>query len=354
MKEFIETLKKKVLAGQEVSFEEAMRLIEIEITDKENINALLEAARQITFHFNTDEPGLCSLINAKSYLCGEDCGFCSQSVRFDTRVNRYKLMPTDEVVAAAKDFEKKGAVNFCVVTSGGDLNEKEFDQVIEIYKRLSAETNMNLDGSLGFLTPERVERLKEAGLRRFNNNLQSSREFYPNIVTTHTYDKRLETMDFLKEGNVEICSGGILGMGETREDRIKLAFELKPYAPHCLPMNILNPRPGTPLENVPQPDPMEMVKTIAVFRFIHPKANIKLAGGREINLANGYQEVALKGGANGLIIGGYLTTEGNPIKADFEMLQRAGFKPKKNPKAQDLPETVSAASCESNGKCGCK
>lgn len=351
MKPFITNLKNKVLGGGEISFEEAARLIEISIDDKENLEALLEAAREITFHFNSDEPGLCSLINAKSNLCGEDCGFCSQSVRFDTRVNRYQLMSSDEVVAAAKDFEKKGAVNFCVVTSGGDLNDKEFDQIIGIYQRLKAETNMNLDGSLGFLTLERVERLKEAGLRRFNNNLQSSREFYPNIVTTHSYDKRLETMDFLKDGHVEICSGGILGMGETREDRIKLAFELKPYAPHCLPMNILNPRPGTPLENVPQPDPMEMVKTIAVFRFIHPRANIKLAGGREVNLGGTYQEIALKAGANGLIIGGYLTTEGNPIKADFEMLKRAGFKPRKNPKSQELPESVSSASCDSH--CGC-
>jgi biotin synthase len=348
MKTFIEELKNRVLSGGEVTFEEAMRLVEIEITDKENVEALLEAAREITFQLNTDEPGLCSLINAKSNLCGEDCGFCSQSVRFDTRVNQYQLMSSDEVVAAAKNFEKKGAVNFCVVTSGGALNEKEFDQIIEIYKRLKAETNMSLDGSLGFLTAERVERLKEAGLRRFNNNLQSSREFYPKIVTTHSFDKRLETMDMLRDGNVEICSGGILGMGETREDRVKLAFELKPYAPHCLPMNILNPRPGTPLENVPQPDPMEMVKTIAVYRFIHPKANIKLAGGREVNLGSVYQEASLKGGANGLIIGGYLTTEGNPIKADFEMLKRAGFKPKKNPKAEELPETVSAASCDKN------
>lgn len=346
MKPFIEELKNRILSGGEISVEEAGRLIDIEITDTANLDCLLDAARQITFHFNSDEPGLCSLVNAKSYLCGEDCGFCSQSVRFDTRVNRYKLMSADEVVAAAKSFEKKGAVNFCVVTSGGDLNDAEFDNVIEIYKRLKAETNMSLDGSLGFLTPERVERLKEAGLRRFNNNLQSSREFYPKIVSTHTYDKRIETMKMLQNSDVEICSGGILGMGETREDRVKLAFELKPFEPHCLPMNILNPRPGTPLENLPQPDPMEMIKTIAVFRFIHPKANIKLAGGREVNLGNQYQEIALKGGANGLIIGGYLTTEGNPIKSDFEMLQRAGFKPRKNPKTQELPETVSPASCD--------
>ncbi len=332
MKNLIEELKNKVLGGGEVSFEEAMKLVEIDPAGPD-MEPLLEAAREINFNFNSNEPGLCSLINAKSYLCGEDCGFCSQSVRFDTRVNRYQMMPTEEVVAAAKDFEKKGAHNFCVVTSGGELSEKEFDQVIEIYTRLKAETSMNLDGSLGFLTPERVKRLKETGVRRFNDNLQSSREFYPKIVTTHTYDKRLETLKMLQDGNMEICSGGILGMGETREDRVKLAFELKPFAPHCLPMNILNPRPGTPLENVPAPDPLEMVKTIAVYRFIHPKANIKLAGGREVNLGNQYQEMSLKGGANGLIVGGYLTTSANPMKDDFEMLKRAGFEPAKRPAA---------------------
>lgn len=337
MKEFILELKNRVISGGEVSFEEAVKLIEIE--KNEDLEVLLDAARELTFHFNSDEPGLCSLINAKSYMCGEDCGFCSQSVRFDTRVNRYQLMPTEEVVKAAKEFEKKGAHNFCVVTSGGDLNDKEFDQVIEIYERLQQETKMNLDGSLGFLTPERVERLKNAGVRRFNNNLQSSREFYPQIVTTHTYDKRIESLKMLLDGGMEICSGGILGMGETKADRIKLAFELKPYAPHCLPMNILNPRPGTPLENVPAPDPVEMVKTIAVFRFIHPKANIKLAGGREMNLGDIYQEKALNGGANGLIVGGYLTTDSRPMQDDFEMLKRAGFKPSRKPQNIEVSET---------------
>ncbi len=322
--EWIKEMKDRVLQGEELLFEDAMRLIEIE-NDSEEFHALLAGAREITFHYNAEEPGLCSLINAKSNLCGEDCGFCSQSVRFDTRVDTYNLMPVDEVVNRAKEFEKRGAQNFCVVTSGGALTDAEFEKVLEMYRRLDAETSMNLDGSLGFLTPERVQRLKEAGVRRFNNNLQSSREFYPKIVSTHTYDKRIETLKHLQEGNMEICSGGILGMGETREDRIKLAFELKPYAPHCLPMNILNPRPGTPLQDEPKPDPLEMIKTIAVYRFIHPRSNIKLAGGRELNLGEKYQEMALQGGANGLIIGGYLTTDGNPVQTDIAMLERSGF-----------------------------
>src|SRR3989338_4642614 len=258
-------LKDRVMQGGEIAFEEALDLIELR--DPQLVDVLLEAAREMTFHFNSDTPGLCSLLNAKSYLCGEDCGFCAQSVRFETRVDRYQLMPVEEVVKAAKEFERKGAHNFCVVTSGGELNDEEFEKIIEIYQRLQKETKLNLDGSLGFLSAEKVQRLKEAGVRRFNSNLQSSREFYPKIVTTHSYDKRLETLRLLQEGGMEICSGGILAMGETAKDRVSLAFELKPYQPHCLPMNVLNPRPGTPLENVPPADPMDMVKTIAVYRF---------------------------------------------------------------------------------------
>ena len=320
---WIESLKKRVLEGGEIGYDEANELIQLE--DPQDIGALLEAAREITYHFNSTRPGLCSLLNAKSYLCGEDCGFCAQSVRFDTAADRYGLMHPEEVIEAAKRAEAHGAQNFCIVTSGAAPGEEEFEKILEILKRLAGETCLNLDASLGFITEEQARRLKEAGLRRFNHNLQSSREFYPKIVSTHTYETRLETIRALLEGGLELCSGGILGMGESREDRVKLAFELKPHAPHCIPMNILNPRPGTPLEDQPKPDPEEILKTIAVFRFIHPRANIKLAGGREVNLTSEEQERALRGGANGLIVGGYLTTSGNPVQEDLKMLRAAGF-----------------------------
>ena len=162
-------------------------------------------------------------------------------------------------------------------------------------------------------------------MRRFNHNLQCSREFYPRIVSTHTYDERMETLKILGENGVEVCSGGIFGMGETGEDRIRLAFELKPYDLHCLPINILNPRPGTPLEKQEALSPEEIIKTIAIYRFIHPKANIKLAGGRELNLGVYFQEKALRGGVNGFVVGGYLTTAGNPLGEDLDMLRRSGF-----------------------------
>ena len=324
----IDSLKDRILHGGEISFEEALDLMEIE--DSTDLGSLFEAAREITHHFNSSTPGLCTLLNAKSYLCGEDCGFCAQSVRFDTSADRYQLMEPEKVVEAAKRAERHGAQNFCIVTSGAAPTDEEFEKILFVLNKLSKESRLNLDASLGFITEEQARRLKEAGLRRFNHNLQSSREFYPKIVSTHTYETRLETIRALLEGGLELCSGGILGMGESREERVKLAFELKPHAPHCIPMNVLNPRPGTPLEDQPKPDPREILKTIAVFRFIHPRANIKLAGGREVNLTLAEQEQALRGGANGLILGGYLTTSGNPVEEDLKMLERAGFEVKRN------------------------
>ncbi|OGX03856.1 MAG: biotin synthase BioB [Omnitrophica bacterium RIFCSPLOWO2_12_FULL_50_11] len=319
----IGTLKDRVIAGGAIEYEEALALIEIE--DVHLADELLKAAHEITLAFHANRAGLCSLINAKSYLCGEDCGFCSQSVRYETSAARYELLEPEIIIGAAKKAEQQGAQNFCIVTSGGSLSDDEFERIEAIVKQLGEETDLGIDASLGFLTPERVRRLKEAGLRRFNSNLQTSREFYPTIVSTHSYDTRIETLEHLRDGGVEVCSGGILGMGETREDRVKMAFELKRFAPECLPVNILNPRPGTPLEHAPKLEPFEILKTIAVYRFILPRSNIKLAGGREVNLTKEEQEKALKGGANGLILGGYLTTAGNPVTQDLNMLRRIGY-----------------------------
>ena len=320
--DFLTELKDRILKGSEITYDEALSLIEIE--DPELLNTLRQAAHEITLAFHSNKAGLCSLINAKSYLCGEDCGFCSQSVRFETSVARYELLEPEVIIGAAKKAEQFGAQNFCIVTSGGALNDGEFERIIDIIKILKRETKLGIDGSMGFLTAERVKRLKEAGLRRFNSNLQTSPEFYPEIVSTHSYDKRVETLELLREGEVEVCSGGILGMGESREDRVKMAFELKQFQPECLPINILNPRPGTPLEHAPKLSTDEILKTVAVYRFILPKSNIKLAAGRELNLGN-EQDKALQGGANGLIVGGYLTTAANPVKDDLAMLRRTGY-----------------------------
>ena len=331
LRSFIEGLKTKVLTGGEISLEDALSLAGIE--DNAGVDALLDAAHEIMLSNRSRRPDLCSLVNAKSYLCSEDCGFCSQSAHYQTGVKRYPLMEPEEVLAIAKRCEAQGIQSFCVVTSGETLNDAEFHKVLKTFQLLSEKTRLRLDGSLGNLTAEQIRALKEAGLRRFNHNLQCSREFYPKIVSTHTYDERMETLGFLKEHGVEICSGGILGMGESREDRVRLAFELKKYPIHCLPVNILNPRPGTPLEKERPIDPVEVLKTAAVYRFIHPQANIKLAGGRELNLGVYFQEKALRGGVNGLVVGGYLTTGGNPLQEDKDLLERAGFEMEDHSKA---------------------
>ncbi len=323
MKAFIQELKSRVLSGGAITQEEALRLVSIEDVSTREI--LAEAAHALTEKFCPSKPDLCSLVNAKSYLCSEDCGFCSQSSHYKTGVKRYPLMRPEEVLVQAQTAEANGVQSFCVVTSGETLNDAEFEQVLATFRLLTEKTGLRLDGSLGNLTAEQVRKLQEAGMRRFNHNLQCSREFYPEIVSTHTYDERMETLKFLEQNGVEVCSGGIFGMGETREDRIRLAFELKPYDLHCLPINILNPRPGTPLESRLPIDPAEILKTVAIYRFIHPRANIKLAGGRELNLGVYFQEKALRGGANGFVVGGYLTTTGNPLGEDFDMLRRAGF-----------------------------
>jgi len=323
MKAFIQELKSRVLAGGDITLDEALRLSSIQ--DFATLDLLLISAHEITTRFRPSQADLCSLVNAKSYLCSEDCGFCSQSSHYKTGVKRYPLMSPEAILEEAKKSEANGVQSFCVVTSGETLNEAEFEQVLATFRLLSEKTHLRLDGSLGNLTAEQIRKLRAAGMRRFNHNLQCSRDFYPTIVSTHTYDERMETLKFLKANEVEVCSGGILGMGETQEDRIRLAFELKPYDLHCLPINILNPRPGTPLEGRSAMDPKEVVKTVAIFRFIHPKANIKLAGGRELNLGVYFQEKALRGGANGFVVGGYLTTAGNPLQEDLDMLRRSGF-----------------------------
>ncbi len=323
MKAFIQGLKSRVLTGGNITPDEALRLSSIQ--DPTTLDLLLSSAHEITTEYRPSQPDLCSLVNAKSYLCSEDCGFCSQSSHYKTGVKRYPLMNPEKILEEAKKCEANGIQSFCVVTSGETLNDAEFEQVLATFSLLSEKTRLRLDGSLGHLTAGQIRKLRAAGMRRFNHNLQCSREFYPEIVSTHTYDERMETLKFLEENGVEVCSGGIFGMGEPQEDRIRLAFELKPFDLHCLPINILNPRPGTPLEGRRPVDPAEIVKMVAIFRFIHPRANIKLAGGREVNLGVYFQEKSLCGGANGLVVGGYLTTAGGPLQEDLDMLRRSGF-----------------------------
>ena len=315
-------LKEKVIRGGAVTFEEAAFLIHLEGGDV--IERLSDAAQEITLHFSGGKFDLCSLINAKSGMCIEDCGFCSQSVHYDTGVATYPMVDRETAFRRAKLMEENGADSYCLVCSGDQLSEADFEILCDTVAYIRRHVKIDIDVSIGFLDRRRAECLRALGVRRVNHNLQSSREFYPNIVTTHTYDDRLNTLRVLKEVGLEVCSGGILGMGETREDRLKLAFQLREIEPRVVPLNFLNPRSGTPLEGRPQEEVWELVKTVAVFRFILPRVILELAGGREHNLG-GHQLRALRAGGNGLIIGGYLTTPADAIEQDRRLVREAGY-----------------------------
>lgn len=312
----------EVIAQGGISFTQAMALIQ---NDHENeIQEMMDLAGRITRRLHGNRADLCGIVNAKSGLCPEDCAFCAQSVKFPTQVRRYPLLDPETIVAKAKEAKERGAREFCIVTSGRRLTDGEFKQLLEITAAVRNALTIQLDVSVGFLNYPQARRLKEAGVRRANHNVQTSSSFYPRMATTHSYDDRTATLIAMREAGLEICCGVILGIGESREDRVRAAFEIKEFEPECVPINLLDPRPGTPLASQAPMEPIEILKTIAIFRLILPKTCLKLAGGRHIQLGS-YQKLALQAGINGLIIGEYLTTKGGSLSEDLENLQKAGF-----------------------------
>jgi biotin synthase len=318
MRNIFETIKQ----GGDITFVEALELLSCE--GQVEIAVLLNCARQVFLLFQKNTIDLCSLVNAKSGRCSENCAFCAQSCHWPTDVATYPLLDANALLEHALKAQEAGAQRFCIVTSGRSICSNDFEIVLEAFGKIKKNTDLNLDGSLGLLSDDQMKQLKEVGVSRINHNLETSREFFPNICTTHSFDDRYSMVKKLKASGFEVCSGGIIGLGENREDRVSLAFSLKELHVDCVPINILNPRPGTPLMSHQPLDHMEIIKTIAVFRLVIPRAVIKIAGGREINLAND-QLLALKAGANGIIIGGYLTTQGNSVEEDWALIREAGF-----------------------------
>jgi biotin synthase len=320
--EFIIQERDVVLRGDKITFEAAERLLGV---TEVHIPYLTAAANEIRVHFNGNKVETCALSNAKSGACSEDCKFCAQSAHFKTDSPVYGLITAEEMVRQAKEAEAHGATEFCIVTSGwGQTVEKEFDTIVEAVRRISKETKIQIDCSLGFLKPEQMKRLSDAGLYRNNHNLEACQSFFSEVVKSHTYMDRVNHVELVKEFGIHPCSGGILGMGETPRQRLELAFALRKLDAECVPINILNPRAGTPFEHLEPLKPMEILTTIAVFRFILPQSTIKIAGGREINLRD-LQAQALLAGANGLILGNYLTTMGRRSDQDIQMLKDLGY-----------------------------
>lgn len=316
-----EILSQRAAAGEPPSQEEALQLLNLEGPD---VLKLVEAAYQVRRRFHGDQMHLCSLINAKSGRCPEDCHFCSQSAHFKTGVNGYKLVSVDEMIEGARRAKSVGASTYCIVCSGKGPDPKDFEVICEAVGRIREAVGIKVTLSLGELEPWMVSKLAEIQIDTYNHNLETAQSHYSNVVTTHTYDDRIQTLKRLREAGVSLCCGGILGMGESREQRLELAYALRELAPECVPVNILNPRPGTPLGGSGRVDPLEVVKTIAVFRLILPQATIKLAGGREVNLRD-LQSLGLMAGANGFIISGYLTTPGRDPQLDLQMVEDLGF-----------------------------
>lgn len=322
MLDLILRVREETLAGKPLSREDALELTE---TPALEIPYLAAAANEVRERFVGNKVESCALSNIKSGACSEDCKFCSQSAHYKSDAPVYPQISVEEILEQARIAESNGASEFCMVSSGwGATSEREFETVLEAVRRIKAETSLFVDASLGFLTPEQVVRLKEAGLYRNNHNLEASKGYFEKICTTHTHEQRTSHIEMVRYYGIHPCSGGILGMGETPENRIDLALELRKLRADCVPINILNPRPGTPLAHVEPLTPMEIIKTIAIFRLILPESTIKIAGGREVNLRD-LQAMAMQAGANGLILGNYLTTMGRNPAQDLRMLADLGF-----------------------------
>jgi biotin synthase len=281
--------------------------------------ALLAQANGVRRAGVGDTLDLCTIINARSGRCPEDCQYCAQSAHYQTTVEEYPLRDVETLVAAARQARAIGSGRFGIVTSGNTLDAAELTVVIEAVARITREVGIDVCGSLGALTRDQLAQLRDAGLTRYHHNIETSRRYYAHIVSTHTFDDRLRTIRDAAAVGLSVCSGGIIGMGETVEDRLDMALTLRDLPVESIPINILTPIPGTPLAELPMLDPVEALRTIAVFRLLMPERTIKLAAGRETVLRD-YQGAAFLGGANAMIIGGYLTTRGRAVEDDHRLI----------------------------------
>jgi len=321
MKKVVRRIGDKVLEGKSLTMKETFPLLETEGPD---IVELAAVANRVRVAFKGNDIDLCSLLNAKSGRCSEDCAFCAQSAHYTTEAPVYPLMDVNEMVKEAREAQERRTGRFCLISSGRQLNDKEFETVLDALSQIRERTDLALDCSFGTLTRERAEALKKVGVTRYNHNLETAESHFSTICTTHSFRDRIRTIDILKDQGFSICCGGIIGLGESAQQRLELAFSLRELGVDCIPLNILNPRSGTPLEHSKPIPPMEIIRTIALFRLILPKGTLKIAGGREVNLRD-LQSLALLAGANGLIVGNYLTTPGRSAEDDLIMLRDLGF-----------------------------
>jgi biotin synthase len=321
----IAALGQRVLDGGELTRSEGLWLFQLE--GSAEVFDLLAWANRIRGRFKGNKIHLCSIVNAKAGGCSENCKFCAQSALYQTEAPRYGFIDREPVIEAAQEAKRNGVVGLGIVAAWKGLSEGPMlDEVCERIHDI-AETGVRADASLGLIKSQAVaDRLKAAGLECYNHNLETSRRFFPHQCSTHTFDDRLETIRYLKNAGIGICSGGILGLGETREDRADLALALREIGAHVVPVNFLNPIKGTPYENNPPVPPLELLQAIACFRFVLPRQEIMVAGGRTVNLRD-LQPLIFMAGASALMVGNYLTTLNQPVEKDLQMIKDLGLDP---------------------------
>lgn len=314
----ITELKEKVLDGYQITKND-----DLTIFTTCDLRELCQGANEIREKFSGNHIDLCSIINGKSGHCSENCKFCAQSAFNKTNCEEYDFLDDDKIINRANQDAEEGVHRFSIVTSGRALSGEDFKKALKVYKKLNTLGKINLCASFGFLTKEQLLRLKEAGVTRYHHNIETSRRNFPNICTSHTFEMKMQTIKTVKEIGMGICSGGIIGMGETFEDRIDMALTLSEAGVDSIPINALMPIPGTSYENLPQLTEDEILRTVAMFRFINPKTIIRLAAGRKLLSNSG--EKAFLAGANGTITGNMLTTSGTTIKGDIELFNSLGL-----------------------------
>ncbi len=318
MEQLLHDTEETLLNGDRIGRETALALARLE-----NKQGLYRLADTIRRHFMGNEFDLCSIINAKSGNCSENCRFCAQSARHHTGIESYTIIPEDEAMAIAQGNDRHGVRRLSLVTSGRSLNPKTAAELGRLYEKMSAKTGLLFCASAGLLDENTVSALREAGVGRYHCNLEASRNYFPQVCTTHTWEEKVETLRLAREHGMSLCSGGIIGMGESLEDRIDLALQLRELGVKSIPVNILTPIEGTPLEVLSPLSLDEVLTAVALFRLINPEAVIRMAGGRQQLGAEQYR--CFSSGANGAIVGNYLTTDGSGIQQDLAQISALGY-----------------------------
>lgn len=313
----ITELVQKIYNNELITKEEAMGLLEV------NLDELTKAADDIRAHFCGNEFDMCTIINAKSGKCSENCKFCAQSVFYNTEVETYPLLDSDSIYEQAKYNADRGVLRYSLVTSGKALSKEDVLKACDIIKRIKENLDIHVCVSFGLLDKESFKMLKEAGADRVHNNLEASKNFFPKVCQTHTHEDKIAAIEAALEAGMSVCSGGIIGLGETMEDRIDMVISVRNLGVKSIPVNVLSPIPGTPFENNKPLSFEEIQRTVAIFRFLIPDGDIRLAGGRGNMEDNG--RTLFMSGANAAISGDMLTTSGYTIESDKKMLNEIGY-----------------------------